>query len=118
MHPRASTKNRRKDSFKRLGAKSPFSLIEAGNLFNCLQSVLPEFVIAAVCRSVLGWGAFTFERSKVAKAVAEMALQKIDSVELKVAEDCNTKHDFEGAINRLLDSMSEIKKTLNIYQSG
>jgi hypothetical protein len=76
MHPRASTKNRRKDSFKRLGAKSPFSLIEAGNLFNCLQSVFPEFVIAAVCHNVHGLSAFTFKRSKEAKAVAEMALQK------------------------------------------
>ena len=46
-----------------------------------------------------------------------MALQKIDSVELKVAEDYITKHDFEGAMNRLFDSISEIKKTSNIYQS-
>jgi hypothetical protein len=72
--------------------------------------VLPEFVIAAVCSSVLGWGAFTFKRTEEARAVAETALQKIDSVELKVAEDYITKHDFEGAMNRLFDSMSEIKK--------
>ena len=118
MHPRVSTKNRRKDSFKKLRAKPPFSLIEAGNLFNCLQSVLPEFVITAACHSVLGRSTFTFKRSKEAKAVAEMALQKIDTVELNVVEDYITKHDFQGTMNRLLDSMSKIKKTLNNYQSG
>ena len=46
-----------------------------------------------------------------------MALQNLDSDVLKVAEDYITKHDFEGAMNRLFDSMSEIKKTSNIYQS-
>ncbi len=39
-----------------------------------------------------------------------MAIQKIDSIELKVAEDYITKQYFKGAMNRLFDSISEIKK--------
>lgn len=71
--------------------------------------MFPEFVIAAVTSSVLGWGAMTWRKSEQAKEVAEQALHKIDSVELKVAEEYITKRDFEQTMGRLFDSISEMK---------
>lgn len=72
-------------------------------------TVFPEFVIAAVTSSVLGWGAMTWRKSEQAKDVAERALHKVDAVELKVAEDYISKRDFQQSIDRLFDSISEMK---------
>ena len=70
---------------------------------------MPEFLIAAITSTVLGWGAMTWKKSEQAKEVAEKALHKIDSVELKVAEGYITKRDFEQSMDRLFDSISEMK---------
>lgn len=71
--------------------------------------MFPEFITAAVLSSVLGWGAMTWKKSEQAKEVAELALHKIDSVELKVAEDYITKRDFEQTMDRLFENISEMK---------
>ena len=71
--------------------------------------MFPEFIIAAVTSSVLGWGAMTWRKSEQAKEVAEQALHRIDSVELKVAEDYITKRDFQQSMDRLFGSLAEIK---------
>ena len=79
-------------------------------LSNYLKAaVFPEFVIAAVTSSVLGWGAMTWKKSEQAKDVAERAMHKIDAIELKVAEDYITKRDFQQSMDRLFDSLSEMK---------
>lgn len=70
---------------------------------------MPEFLIAAITSTVLGWGALTWKKSEQAKEVAEKALHKIDSVELKVAEGYITKRDLEQTMDRLFDSISEMK---------
>ena len=49
--------------------------------------VFPEFVIAAVTSSVLGWGMLTWKKAEQAKDVADSAFHKADKVELKMAED-------------------------------
>ena len=72
-------------------------------------AVFPEFVIAAVTSSVLGWGAMTWKKSEQAKDVAEKAMHKIDAIELKVAEDYITKRDFQQSMDRLFDTLSEMK---------
>ena len=71
--------------------------------------MFPEFIIAAVTSSVLGWGALTWRKSEQAKDVAEQALHKIERVELKMAEDYLSKKEFEASMDRLFDNLKEIK---------
>jgi len=74
--------------------------------------VFPEFVIAAVTSSVLGWGALTWRKSEQAKEAAEIALHKIDQIELKVAEEYLSKKDFDQSMDRMLDGLKEIKQDM------
>jgi hypothetical protein len=71
--------------------------------------VLPEFILAAMASSVLGWGALTWRKSEQAKEAAEQALHKIERVELKVAEDYLSKKEFEGNMDRLFEDLKEMK---------
>lgn len=54
----------------------------------------------------------TWTKSEQAKEVAEKSLHKIDAIELKVAEEYITKSDFNQAMDRLFESVSEMRKDL------
>lgn len=79
--------------------------------------MFPEFIIAAVTSSVLGWGAMTWKKAETAKEAANTALHKVDAIELKVAEEYLSKDDFQDSMNRLFESIAEIKSDLKYVSS-
>lgn len=63
--------------------------------------------------ALLGWGSFTWKRAEDAMFVARQSYEKVSKVELKMAEDYLTKKDFESYMNRLFDTLNEMKKDIN-----
>ena len=58
---------------------------------------------------MIGWGGFTWRRAEEALAEARSAADKVDHVELKMAEDYLTKQEFENYMDRLFGTLGEMK---------
>ncbi len=58
---------------------------------------------------MIGWGGFTWRRAEEALTQARAAADKVDSVELKMAENYLTKQEFEIYMDRLFGTLSEMK---------
>ena len=58
---------------------------------------------------MIGWGGFTWKRSEEALAQARAAADKVDNVELKMAEKYLTKQEFETYMDRLFGTLGEMK---------
>ena len=58
---------------------------------------------------MIGWGGFTWKRSEEALAQARAAADKVDHVELKMAEKYLTKQEFETYMDRLFGTLGEMK---------
>jgi len=59
--------------------------------------------------ALLGWGGFTWKRAEDALFVARQAADQVGKVELKMAEEYLTKKDFETYMDRLFDTLAEMK---------
>jgi hypothetical protein len=70
---------------------------------------LPEYLLSAVVAAMLGWGGFTWKRAEEALSEARAAADKVDHVELKMAEDYLTKQEFENYMDRLFGTLGEMK---------
>ena len=58
---------------------------------------------------MIGWGGFTWKRSEEALTHARAAADKVDHVELKMAEKYLTKQEFETYMDRLFGTLGEMK---------
>lgn len=58
---------------------------------------------------MIGWGGFTWKRAEEALAQARSAADKVDLVELKMAEKYLTKQEFENYMDRLFGTLGEMK---------
>ena len=58
---------------------------------------------------MIGWGGFTWKRAEEALSQARIAADRVDRVELKVAEKYLTKQEFESYMDRLFGTLSEMK---------
>lgn len=70
---------------------------------------MPEFILQAAIAAMIGWGGFTWKRAEEALAQARHAADKVDFVELKMAEKYLTKQEFESYMDRLFGTLSEMK---------
>jgi hypothetical protein len=70
---------------------------------------LPEFILQAVIAAMIGWGGFTWKRAEEALTQARSAADKVDLVELKMAEKYLTKQEFESYMDRLFGTLGEMK---------
>jgi len=70
---------------------------------------LPEHLVPILIASMLGWGGFTWKRAEEALTQSRQATDKIDSVELKMAEHYLSKKEFESYMNRLFGTLGEMK---------
>lgn len=75
----------------------------------------PEYLIAAVISIMLGWGGFTWRRAESAHEVAERMSDRIDALELKIAEKYLTKEDFELQMDRLFATLARFEKKLDFH---
>lgn len=70
---------------------------------------MPEQLFPILIAAMLGWGGFTWKRAEEALTQSRQATDKIDSVELKMAEHYLSKKEFESNMNRLFSTLSEMK---------
>lgn len=73
---------------------------------------MPEYLIGIVVSAIVGWGGFTWKRAEDAILMARQAADQVDRVELKMAENYLTKQEFESYMNRLFDTLAEMKTTV------
>ena len=59
--------------------------------------------------AILGWMGFTWRRAEAALERAERVADKVDRVELKMAEDYLTKKDFSDGLAQVMGTLSEMK---------
>lgn len=70
---------------------------------------MPEYLIGIVITAVLGWGGFTWRRSEEAITQAIKAGDRVDRLEVKMAENYLTKDEFQAGIDRLFLTLGEMK---------
>ena len=73
---------------------------------------MPEYLIGIVVSAIVGWGGFTWKRAEDAILMARQASDQVDRVELKMAENYLTKQEFESYMNRLFDTLTEVKTSV------
>ena len=65
--------------------------------------------------AVVGWMGFTWRRAEKALEHAERVADKVDRVELKMAEQYLTKKDFELAMERLFKGFARIEEKIDFH---
>tara|TARA_B100000073_G_C23717353_1_gene566423 strand:- start:1677 stop:1991 length:315 start_codon:yes stop_codon:yes gene_type:complete len=69
----------------------------------------PEALLAMAVPAILGWMGFTWRRAEAALERAERVADKVDRVELKMAEEYLTKKDFSEGLAQVMYSLKEVK---------
>ena len=59
--------------------------------------------------AILGWMGFTWRRAEAALERAERVADKVDRVELKMAEEYLTKNDFHDGLAQVMGTLKEMK---------
>lgn len=59
--------------------------------------------------AILGWGGFTWRRAEDAIVAAIKADDRVDRLEVKIAENYLTKQEFQGYMDRLFETLGEMK---------
>ena len=70
---------------------------------------MPEYFVGIVITAVLGWGGFTWRRAEDAITAAIKAGDRVDRLEVKIAENYLTKVEFQGYMDRLFETLGEMK---------
>ena len=74
---------------------------------------MPEYLLTLAVTAILGWGGFTWKKAENAAAESIKTNDRVDKLELKVAETYLTKQEFQTYMDRLLDSLSEMKSDIH-----
>lgn len=77
--------------------------------------MLPESLLVMVLPLALGWMGFTWRRTEAAHREITGVINKIDTVELKMAEQYLTKADFELSMERLFKGFERIEKKIDFH---
>ena len=59
--------------------------------------------------AVLGWGGFTWRRAEEAIGLAIKSGDRVDRLEIKIAENYLTKQEFQAYMDRLFSTLGEMK---------
>lgn len=70
---------------------------------------MPEYAFGLMLTALLGWGGFTWRRAEEAIAKAIAAGDRVDRLEVKMAENYLTKVEFQNYTDRLFDTLGEMK---------
>ena len=70
---------------------------------------MPESIVGILVAALLGWGGFTWRRAEDAVTLAIKTSNQVDKLELKIAETYLTKQDFQTYMDRLFDTLGEMK---------
>ena len=70
---------------------------------------MPEYLIGIMITAVLGWGGFTWRKAEDAIANSIKASDRVDRLEVKMAENYLTKDEFQAGMDRLFVTLGEMK---------
>ena len=70
---------------------------------------MPEYLVGIMITAALGWGGFTWRKAEDAIARAIKADDRVDRLEVKIAENYLTKHEFQAYMDRLFETLGEMK---------
>ena len=70
---------------------------------------MPEYILGSMIAVMLGWGGFTWRRAEDAISAAIKADDRVDRLEVKIAENYLTKQEFQGYMDRLFETLGEMK---------
>ena len=70
---------------------------------------MPEYLIGIMITAALGWGGFTWRKAEDAITRAIKAGDRVDRLEVKIAENYLTKQEFQGYMDRLFETLGEMK---------
>lgn len=70
---------------------------------------MPEYIVGIMITAVLGWGGFTWRKSEDAISRAMKASDRVDRLEVKMAENYLTKDEFQAGMDRLFVTLGEMK---------
>ena len=70
---------------------------------------MPEYLFGIMLTAVLGWGGFTWRRAEDAITHAIRAGDRVDRLEVKIAENYLTKVEFQAYMDRLFETLGEMK---------
>ena len=70
---------------------------------------MPEYIVGIMITAVLGWGGFTWRKSEDAISHAMKASDRVDRLEVKMAENYLTKDEFQAGMDRLFVTLGEMK---------
>ena len=70
---------------------------------------MPEYVFGIMITAVLGWGGFTWRKAEDAITHAIKAGDRVDRLEIKIAENYLTKVEFQAYMDRLFETLGEMK---------
>ena len=76
---------------------------------------MPENVVVLIVPVVLGWMGLTWKRAEKALSAVERVADKVDKVELKMAEEYLTKKDFELSMERLFKGFDRLEKKIDFH---
>lgn len=77
--------------------------------------MVPETLLALVIPVVIGWAGFTWRKAEQALTQSEQVSDKVDKVELKMAENYLTKKDFELSMERLFKGFERLEKKIDFH---
>ena len=63
--------------------------------------------------AVLGWGGFTWRKAEDAITHAIKAADRVDRLEVKIAENYLTKQEFQAYMDRLFETLGEMKNNMH-----
>ena len=70
---------------------------------------MPEYLLGIMITAILGWGGFTWRRAEDAIVAAIKADDRVDRLEVKIAENYLTKQEFQGYMDRRFVTLGEMK---------
>lgn len=77
--------------------------------------MVPEYLVAAILTTVLGWGGFTWRRAEHAVSLASNAADATDKLELKLAEKYLTKDEFEYQMDKLFRTLGRLEEKIDYH---
>lgn len=82
--------------------------------------MIPEALFNLLLPLALGWFGFSWRRTEQAISNVQRVADKVDQVELKMAEQYLTKRDFEIGIERLFAGFERLEQKVDfhVYNQG
>ena len=73
------------------------------------SNLVPEYLVGIMITAVLGWGGFTWRKAEDAITRAIQTSDRVDRLEVKIAENYLTKQELQAYMDRMFETLGEMK---------